>query len=85
MAQFGKILCVSRPYTKRCLKTLSTGLQHQKHPLFATQSFSTSASKFDQKEISEHVSSDAGALSTGQKGILLTVFLMHPIFNFFRF
>ena len=73
MAQFGKILYVSRPYTNRCLKTLSPGLQHL-NPLFTTRSISTSSYKYDQKEVSEHVSSDAGALSTGQKGIRLTFF-----------
>ena len=72
MAQFGKILNVSRPYTNRCL-TLSPGLQHL-NPLFTTRYISTSSYKYDQKEVSEHVSPDAGALSTGQKGICLTFF-----------
>lgn len=76
MAQFGKILFVNRAYTNNCLKTLSPGLQHLK-PLLTNRSISNSTSKFEQKEISEHVSPDAGALSTGQKGIkLYSVFFL---------
>ena len=69
MAQFGRLLFVSRPYTNICLK-LSNGSQHL-NLLFTTRCLSNSTPKFDQKEISEHVSPDAGAVSTSQKGILM--------------
>ena len=68
MAHFGRLLNVCRTNSNKCLK-LSGAPNKNTNLLLISRCISTSNAKFEQKEISEHVSADAGALTTGEKGI----------------